>query len=505
MSAKIVLTCDRTMASEYHGLLFLGFSACIPTGTIPDPLYYRLFCPRGAYSRDKRLIYAPYGLRKIEAALLNNGFSPADVHVCHPNFINDVVTEETQVVCISSNDPLGIGPATSTFVELWGGEGRMAQKLRQLLSSRQIQKHSPFVLLGGPGAWQFSVNPQKQQELGIDCALNGEGEISAPVIIKKIIAGKTAEISAAETGVYVPNEEIPDIKNPSITGLVEITRGCARSCNFCVPTVRKVRSRPLESICREIDVNIRGGNTGVLLHGEDILLYNSDGLRVNTDAVTELFKRVISRPGVQWAGASHAALSSVVQAPAAVESISTILGWRKKNTSSGFFQVGIETGSPSLMEKHMKGKVYPYSPQEWPDVVEEGMAILHNNSIVSSATLILGLPGESEDDIQATIDLIHRLSPYAGILVPLLFSSMETSRLEGSQSLTKDRLTQKHHELIARCWIHNLKWLPEIWKMYSCRSNFFLRNIISAAMKAGSPALNSKIRKYARKKGGITL
>ena len=36
-----------------------------------------------------------------------------------------IITDDTKIVSISSNDPLGVGPATSTFVELWGGEGRI--------------------------------------------------------------------------------------------------------------------------------------------------------------------------------------------------------------------------------------------------------------------------------------------------------------------------------------------------------------------------------------------
>ena len=39
---KIVLTADRTLMSEYSGGIFLGFSACVPKGLIPDKLYFSL-------------------------------------------------------------------------------------------------------------------------------------------------------------------------------------------------------------------------------------------------------------------------------------------------------------------------------------------------------------------------------------------------------------------------------------------------------------------------------
>ena len=72
MGYKIVLTSDRTMASDYHGLMFLGFTACLPRTTLfPDWLYYPLFCPSGKHDREGRLLYANCGVRKIEASLLD--------------------------------------------------------------------------------------------------------------------------------------------------------------------------------------------------------------------------------------------------------------------------------------------------------------------------------------------------------------------------------------------------------------------------------------------------
>ena len=187
MGYKVVLTCERTMASNYHGLVFLGFSACLPQGTVPDWLYYPLFCPSAPVDSEGRLLHSNYGIRKIEAALLSDGFQRDDVIVAHPNFLHKVIDSDTKIVAISSNDPLGIGPATSTFVELWGGEGRMAFKLRELLNHPSIRKHKPTIFLGGPGAWQFSVHPEKQKELGIHCIVLGEGEVTAPKLFQSVI------------------------------------------------------------------------------------------------------------------------------------------------------------------------------------------------------------------------------------------------------------------------------------------------------------------------------
>jgi len=70
--------------------------------------------------------------------------------------------------------------------------------------------------------------------------------------------------------------EIPVIKGASVNGLVEIMRGCPRGCKFCSVTLRPLRFIPLEKILSEVEVNIKSGVKGVILHSEDVLLYQAD-------------------------------------------------------------------------------------------------------------------------------------------------------------------------------------------------------------------------------------
>ena len=502
MGYKIVLTCDRTMASTYHGNMFFGFSACLPQGTLPDFLYYPIFCPSGPADKSGGLQYANYGIRKIEAALLNNGFPREDIIVAHPDHLSQVITDETRVLSISSNDPLGIGPATSTFVELWGGEGRMAVKLKELLNHKLIRKFKPVVFLGGPGAWQLAVNPDKRKELGIQCVVVGEGEVTAPKLFRMAI-DKSAPIQEVVQGEIAQDKDIADIVVGTICGIIEATRGCARSCAFCIPSLKKVRSRPLKSILREVNVNVEAGNKGVILHGEDILLYQSDGLRVNSKAVVELFDKVARVPGVKWVTASHASLSSAMSSPETVQGISRVLELGTEKHPTKAFQVGIETGSAKLFENHMKGKVYPFLPKEWPDVVKGGFRLFHENHIVCCSTIILGLPEEDQSDLQTTIDLIRSLKPFQSIIVPLLFTPMETTRLECAKPIHKKDLSSKHYELITECWDHNLDWFPALWANYGRDNNILIKTIINLLLKLGTKPLRKRILCNARKHGVV--
>ena len=92
-----MLTCERTMASTYHGNTFFGFSACLPRRIIPDWLYYPILCPSGPVDKEKRLKFSSYGLRKVEAALLASGFSTDEVIVAHPDHLRVVIGPDTKI------------------------------------------------------------------------------------------------------------------------------------------------------------------------------------------------------------------------------------------------------------------------------------------------------------------------------------------------------------------------------------------------------------------------
>ncbi|MEM2192110.1 MAG: hypothetical protein QXG38_00665, partial [Candidatus Hadarchaeales archaeon] len=70
--SEIVLTADRSLMSEYGGGIFVGFAACAPK-LIPEWLYRIILCPPVPES-DGIAKLAPCGTRKMEAALLQEGF-----------------------------------------------------------------------------------------------------------------------------------------------------------------------------------------------------------------------------------------------------------------------------------------------------------------------------------------------------------------------------------------------------------------------------------------------
>ncbi|MEM2936246.1 MAG: hypothetical protein QW231_03620, partial [Candidatus Bathyarchaeia archaeon] len=186
---------------------------------------------------------------------------------------------------------------------------------------------------------------------------------------------------------------------------------------------------------------------------------------VNKEAVVNLFKTVRNYPGVDDVGFSHFALSSVASAPEVIEEISSILD---AGTGGRWLsgQTGIETGSPQLMESHMRGKCKPFTPKEWPQVVINSFETLSKNKWVPCATLIIGLPRETDKDVDLTIDLLEELKGFKSLIVPLFFVS-EGGLRNKTESFTLEDMTPKRSELFLKCWEHNINWVPTIFEEWA--------------------------------------
>ena len=100
-----------------------------------------------------------------------------------------------------------------------------------------------------------------------------------------------------------------------------------------------------------------------------------------------------------------------------------------------------------------------------------------------------------------TIDLIRRLRPFQSLVVPLLFTPMETTRLEYARPFLKSDLNSKHHKLLYTCWDHNLHWFPALWKNYGRDNNLMIKTIVNLLLALGTGPIRRRARRHARKKG----
>ena len=456
---QVLLTADRTLMSNYHNNEFLGFGTTAPPNVVPEWFFKLLFFPP-VKTVDGLPIQAPYGLRKVEAKLLNDGFRVLTVD---PDRLGSYL-DEAKVLGVYVMDPFGIGPSSSTFSRiLKTGEPYVAKYFRLLLEKPEVIKaknRGLKIIVGGPGAWQLKLRPDFVDEYGVDCVIDGEAENVVGKIFREAVeGGKLPKFHETKVEEAPSLDEIPEIKNPSINGLTEIGRGCCRGCQFCSVTLRGLRWYPYEKIRKEVEVNVNAGIKCAILHAEDVLLYGSKTVIPNRDRVLELHK--LCKDHVASLSWSHTSMAAVATDPKLVKEVAEIILDEQEWWGA---EIGIETGSPELSRKIMPAKASPFQAEQWPEIVKKAANIMADNNLVPACTLITGLPQETDDDVVKTIELVDDLKDFKSLIVPLFFVPL--GRLKNLDWFTMEKMSNLQMELLTRCLKHDIYWAKVIMKSY---------------------------------------
>jgi len=460
----VVITTDRSMMTNHHRKEFIGFFTTAPPVGLPEWAWMWLSAPRPKVDKYGRPLEAPYGLRKVEAKLLEEGFNAA---VVDPDYI-DRYLKSAKVLMVGHHDYFAMN---SPSVEWWAITGqepvnsRSFKRLMRRPSIREAKSRGLRIIAGGPAAWQWLWRTEYWREFGVDTVIDGEAERVIGDIVRKALEGE--ELPAY---VYVGPEdapslgEIPEIRGASINGLVEVMRGCPRRCRFCPVTLRPVRYYPLEKIERELQVNVKAGIRSGVIHSEDILLYGARGIEPNPYALLKLHSLV--KRYYRTMAWSHVTLAGVKYAEEKYRLISKLTEIIYDDHQDWLgVQVGLETGSRRLARIIMPGKAAPYPLDRWHEVVEDALAIMHDHRIVPALTLILGVPGETEDDLMETAELLDKIKGYRSLVVPMFFVPM--GYLKDQQGFIRERITEAHVEVMWRALQHSLHWGEDIaFKMY---------------------------------------
>src|ERR1041384_8281023 len=326
-SPKIVLTASSSEASEWrHSIRQQMLSA-----TIPAKFGHRWISPQSLVNewwRDGRAKYVPNGLRMVETLLLRE-YAEEDVVVCYGEYLEKFVGPETKVLAIHAHNPLGISYATDVYSKIAGKNliPLNAAEFLKIVKHPVIEKYRPKIVIGGPGAWQLE-RAERLDEFNVDYLIDGEIERVFSELFKRMMDGDPTleRIIKLPKSVQPTVEEIPVVRHRSTFGVVEITRGCGRGCQFCGPATKVGRSFPIEHIVEGVKVNAREGAEEVLLASEDMFLYEQlPNFETNVPALERLFKSIAFVEGIKSIQTSHITMAPVVKDPSIVERLAPLM------------------------------------------------------------------------------------------------------------------------------------------------------------------------------------
>ncbi len=458
---EVVITCDWTMMSNHHGKEFLGFGTTTPAYVFPERVYQKLFFPTMPTDENGYPREAPYGMRKIEASLIDAG---VDARIVHPSFLDRYMPGQAKVLLVSGHDYFGLNPPSSTFGGVMHKEPLNSVNFKRMLLQPHVleaRKQGMKLIAGGPCAWQLA--PATRQKLpwvgefvesigGVDSVVEGESDQFVREIVRKALNDEFLPPHVVLTPKEAPKvEQISSIKYPSVNGLIEIGRGCCRGCSFCSVTTRPTRWYPLEKVEEELKINKAIGIKKGLLHSDDVYFYGSPNVMPREEKLIPLLQ--LAKRYYDQVGWSHVAIASLMTKPKLLGKCAEVLIDEKQSWWG--VEVGVETGSPRMITAAMPGKVAPFKASQWPELVVQAAGLMNDNKVFPACTFIVGLPQETEDDVLKTIELIDDLWDFKAILVPMFFVPL--GHLKNNDWFRRDRLSDVQQELFKRALSHGLR------------------------------------------------
>lgn len=455
----MVLAADRTLIAAYDVLLDGMMAASQTTGT-PWPIMNRLLMPPAPHPGG-RALFAPLGLRRIEAALLESGLSRDEVAVVDEAHLAAVVGPATRVVAVTSGEPTGVGMSSTTMTAVVGGEiypqvmfRRLLARVRELRASRAPEAK---VVLGGPGAWQVAQQGQTLRELGVDHLVVGYAEGNASALLRGLLEGR--QTPAVVEGVGVPAAAIPRIRGASTMGVVEVSRGCGLGCGFCTIARVPMEHLPVDTILADVETNLAAGLKAAAILSEDFLRYGATGVGCRPEAALGLLERLRQVERLRLVQLDHVNLASIAQYDdAELKALRELLTAHRPKRRP-WVNVGVETASGGLLAANGGGpKMGGVDPPRWGEFAAEQLRRLCRAGFTPMASLVVGLPGETPAEVGETLEWVRSMREEPLTIFPVLYAPVR-----GEAPVRPEGLTRLQWQLIRECYELNFRGVPVMY------------------------------------------
>ncbi len=466
LEPAVILVADRTLSGRYT-ILFEGIFATMQTTQVPEVAMKRLVSPPLRLDSQGRAHSAALGIRRIEAALIAQGVTAEDEVVCTtPEGLDRLLGPWVKVVGVSSSDPLGRAMSNTTTKHFLDGDlytGVWTDRMMTRLA-RAKEMFDFKIVAGGAGAWQWALDRPMAERHGLDAIFDGYGEEAGVRLIADLLkVGRADTAPECVSSQQTAEDSIAPIRGASLLGIVELSRGCGRGCAFCTMARRKMVHLPVDTILSDIETNVKAGIRSVVSGSEDLFRYGASGGRVDFNTLHDLLVRMKEIDGLSFMQIDHANVTSVLQLDdAQLAAISRLLRWGAKSDYL-WVNMGVESANGHLVAANSAGKIAPFDPADWGDMVRDAVERLNRTGFFPVLSIILGLPGETPRDVEKTFELVKEISEKRAVVFPIFHEPVWPAAIAAGESFTMDRMRPDHLALFRLCYEINFKWVPRLF------------------------------------------
>ncbi|MFO8059849.1 MAG: tRNA (N6-isopentenyl adenosine(37)-C2)-methylthiotransferase MiaB [Bacillota bacterium] len=264
----------------------------------------------------------------------------------------------------------------------------------------RLKRHKyrdPEVMIGVSGCMVMkddSMEELRRRASHVDFVLGTDQLHRLPEFLERARQGEGILLER-ESGEGVLPTDLPRRRAAGIRAWVPIIYGCDNFCTYCiVPYVRgREISRPVRDIIREVEVLVDRGVREITLLGQNVNSYGRD-LEEDVD-FGDLLCRLNEVDDLRWIRytTSHPRDFS----PELVDRIAGL------DRVCEHFHLPVQSGSDRILRRMGRG----YTRQRYLELTSQIREVSPGASVTTD--VIVGFPGETEEDFEDTCDLFRRV------------------------------------------------------------------------------------------------
>ncbi|WDE06871.1 tRNA (N6-isopentenyl adenosine(37)-C2)-methylthiotransferase MiaB [Thalassomonas viridans] len=267
----------------------------------------------------------------------------------------------------------------------------------QLGRWKELKKTNPDLLIGVGGCVASQEGDAiRQRAPFVDMVFGPQTLHRLPEMIQQVTGEKNpvVDVSFPEIEKF---DRLPEPKAEGPTAFVSIMEGCSKYCTFCVvPYTRGEEvSRPLDDVLYEIAQLAEQGVREVNLLGQNVNAYRGESHDGSVCRFSELLRLVASIDGIDRIRytTSHPVefTDDIIEAYADVPELVNHL------------HLPVQTGADRILTQMKRG----HTALEYKSQIRRLRKI--RPDLCMSSDFIVGFPGETDEDFQATMDLIKAI------------------------------------------------------------------------------------------------
>ena len=229
----------------------------------------------------------------------------------------------------------------------------------------------------------------------VDLVIGNQNIAKIPDSLEKIQSGEIEHIVLVDDEDELPKRVDADFGDDSIAS-ISITYGCNNFCTFCiVPYVRGMeRSVPLREILYDVEQYVKKGYKEILFLGQNVNSYGSDRLDMKENFAL-LLEKSAKVEGDFWVK---------YISPHPKDFSDDVIDVIAKNPKiSRMLHLPLQSGSTKILDAMSRG----YTKEEFIALAKK--IIERIPDIGLSTDIIVGFPGETDEDFQDTLDVVNEV------------------------------------------------------------------------------------------------